>query len=81
MFVMGLGEELWKRFLPRYLQQLGAPVVAIGTFGTAMDFPDGVYQYPGGWLQNHRRILDKTVNTNLDASRAQPNHHPRRRGT
>ena len=50
MFVMGLGEELWKRFLPRYLQQLGAPVVAIGTFGTAMDFLDGVYQYPGGWV-------------------------------
>jgi MFS family permease len=50
MFVMGLGEELWKRFLPRYLQQLGAPVIAIGAFGTAMDFLDGVYQYPGGWV-------------------------------
>ena len=50
MFVMGLGEELWKRFLPRYMQQLGAPVIAIGAFGTSMDFLDGVYQYPGGWV-------------------------------
>ena len=50
MFLMGLGEELWKRFLPKYLEVLGAPVVAIGLFGTARDFLDGVYQYPGGWV-------------------------------
>ena len=50
MFLMGLGEELWKRFLPKYLEALGAPVVAIGLFGTARDFLDGIYQYPGGWV-------------------------------
>jgi MFS family permease len=50
MFLMALGEELWKRFLPKYLEALGAPVVAIGLFGTARDFLDGVYQYPGGWF-------------------------------
>ena len=50
MFLMALGEELWKRFLPKYLEALGAPVVAIGLFGTARDFIDGVYQYPGGWF-------------------------------
>ena len=50
MFLMGLGEELWKRFLPKYMQSLGAPVLAIGSYGTAMDFLDGVYQYPGGWV-------------------------------
>src|SRR5688572_20979297 len=50
MFLMALGEELWKRFLPKYLEGLGAPVVAIGVFGTARDFLDGVYQYPGGWF-------------------------------
>src|SRR5678810_1208414 len=47
---MGLGEQLWRRFLPKYLQALGAPIEAIGLFGTAEDFLDGVYQYPGGWL-------------------------------
>jgi MFS family permease len=50
MFWMGLAENLWHRFLPKYLQQLGAPVVAIGLFGTAEDVLDGLYQYPGGWV-------------------------------
>src|SRR5207237_761846 len=45
-----LGENLWRRFLPKYLQSLGAPITAIGLFGTAEDFLDGVYQYPGGWI-------------------------------
>ncbi|MFL5612507.1 MAG: MFS transporter [Gemmatimonadaceae bacterium] len=35
---------------PKYLQSLGAPITAIGLFGTAEDFLDGVYQYPGGWI-------------------------------
>ena len=48
--LMSLGENLWKRFLPKYLETLGAPIAAIGLFGTAGDFLDGVYQYPGGWL-------------------------------
>src|SRR6476661_4553777 len=50
MFLMGLGENLWRRFLPKYLEALGAPITAIGAFGTAEDFLDGVYQYPGGWI-------------------------------
>jgi MFS family permease len=50
VFLLGFGEELWKRFLPKYLEYLGAPPVAIGLFGTSEDFFDAVYQYPGGWL-------------------------------
>jgi MFS family permease len=50
MFLMGLGEELWKRFVPKYLAVLGAPVVAIGLYGTIKDFLDGAFQYPGGWV-------------------------------
>ena len=60
MFLMGLGEELWKRFVPKYLEALGAPVVAIGLYGSVRDFLDGVYQYPGGWIADHfgrRRAL------------------------
>jgi hypothetical protein len=26
MFLLGLGQELWKRFIPKYLEALGAPV-------------------------------------------------------
>jgi MFS family permease len=60
MFLLGCGEHLWRRFLPKYLESLGAPVTAIGLFGTAEDFLDGVYQYPGGWIADRygrRRAL------------------------
>jgi len=50
VFLLGLGEELWTKFLPKYLEALGASAVVIGMFGTARDFIDAVYQYPGGWL-------------------------------
>src|SRR5512134_1689984 len=50
VFLLGLGEELWKKFLPKYLEALGATAPIIGLFGTAENFFDAVYQYPGGWL-------------------------------
>ena len=49
-FLLGLGEELWKKFLPKYMETLGAGPGVIGVFGTIKDFLDAVYQYPGGWL-------------------------------
>ncbi|MGH7588161.1 MAG: MFS transporter [Gemmatimonadota bacterium] len=48
--ILGLGEELWKKFLPKYLEALGAGPVAIGIFGSAEDLGDALYQYPGGAL-------------------------------
>ncbi len=59
--LMTFGEELWKRFLPKYLEALGAPVTAIGAYGTLRDTLDGLYQYPGGWIADHlgrRRALE-----------------------
>jgi len=53
VFLVGLGEELWKKFLPKYLESLGASVAVVGLFGTAEDFLDALYQYPGGWLADH----------------------------
>lgn len=50
VFLLGFGEELWKKFLPKYLEALGASTPIIGLFGTAQDFFDAVYQYPGGWI-------------------------------
>src|SRR2546428_9382261 len=50
VFLLGLGEELWKKFLPKYLEALGATTPIIGLFGTAEDFFDAIYQYPGGWI-------------------------------
>jgi MFS family permease len=53
MLLLSLGENLWRKFLPKYLQALGAPIRAVGLFGSVEDFLDGVYQYPGGWLGDH----------------------------
>lgn len=50
VFLIGLGEELWKKYLPKYLEALGASAPIIGLFGTAENFFDAIYQYPGGWL-------------------------------
>jgi MFS family permease len=50
MFLMALGENLWRRFIPKYLESLGAPIVAIGAYGSTEDLLDGLYQYPGGWV-------------------------------
>src|SRR5262245_56836168 len=44
------GEELWKKFLPRYLVSLGAGAVAVGMFGTTRYFFFAIYQYLGGWM-------------------------------
>jgi MFS family permease len=60
MFLLALGEQLWKRFLPKYLEALGAPITAIGLFGTCENVVDGLYQYPGGWIADRygrRRAL------------------------
>lgn len=60
IFLLGFGEELWKKFLPKYLEALGASTPIIGLFGTAEDFFDAIYQYPGGWIADRfgrRRAL------------------------
>ncbi len=48
--VIGMGEELWTRFVPKYLELLGATSWVIAVYGTLKDFLDAVYQYPGGWI-------------------------------
>jgi MFS family permease len=48
VFLLGFGEELWKRFVPKYLEALGAGAVAVGLYGAAEDLFDAVYQFPGG---------------------------------
>jgi MFS family permease len=49
IFGLGLGEELWQSYLPKYLAALGASGVAVGLFSSLKDLLDGLYQYPGGW--------------------------------
>jgi MFS family permease len=48
--VLGMGEELWTRFVPKYLELLGAGAWAVAFYGTLRDLLDALYPYPGGWL-------------------------------
>ncbi|HKD11485.1 MAG TPA: MFS transporter [Thermoanaerobaculia bacterium] len=60
IFVFGLGQELWSRYLPEYLRTLGASALAVGAFGTLEDLLDAAYAYPGGFLSDRlgsRRAL------------------------
>jgi MFS family permease len=45
---MGFAEELWMRFLPKFLESLGAAVWAIGLFDAIKTWIGAVYAYPGG---------------------------------
>src|SRR5438045_5671946 len=50
LLVIGAGEELWMRFVPKYLQALGATVFIIGLFDALRTLLGAVYAYPGGVL-------------------------------
>src|SRR6266850_8608334 len=50
IFAIGAGEELWMRFIPKYLQALGATVLIIGTFDAIRTLLGAIYAYPGGLL-------------------------------
>ena len=59
--VLGMGEELWVRFLPKYLELLGASAFAVAAYGTLRELLDALYPYPGGWLADRigrRRALE-----------------------
>jgi MFS family permease len=58
--LLGLGEELWLSFVPKYLEALGAGVFVWAAYRTLKDVLDAVYQYPGGILTDRlgrRRAL------------------------
>src|SRR5436189_5850810 len=50
IFVIGAGEELWMRFVPKYLQSLGAMVFVIGLYDALRTLLGAIYAYPGGVL-------------------------------
>ncbi|MBI3110471.1 MAG: MFS transporter [Ignavibacteriales bacterium] len=52
LFGLGLGEELWMAYLPLYLSALGASGFVVGLAFSFRDFLDGIYQYPGGWIND-----------------------------
>jgi MFS family permease len=62
IFVIGAGEELWMRFVPKYLQAVGATVFVIGLYDALRTLLGAVYAYPGGvladrWGHRHAFII------------------------
>src|SRR5256884_7499130 len=60
IFVIGAGEELWMRFVPKFLQALGAGVFVIGLYDALRTLLGAVYAYPGGVIVDfwgHRRAF------------------------
>jgi MFS family permease len=50
VLVIGTGEELWMRFVPKYLETLGASVFVIGLYDALRTLIGAIYAYPGGLL-------------------------------
>jgi len=48
--LLNLGESLWRQFLPKYLEALGAGVAVIAFFATFERVLSAMYKYPGGFL-------------------------------
>ena len=46
--VIGAGEELWMRFVPKYLQALGAAPFVIGLYDAIKTLLGAIYAWPGG---------------------------------
>jgi MFS family permease len=60
IFVIGAGEELWMRFVPKYLQAVGATIFVIGLYDALRTLLGAIYAYPGGLLVDlwgHRRAF------------------------
>lgn len=60
LVLLGLGEELWSSFVPKYLEALGAGVFVWTGYRALKDLLDAIYQYPGGVLADRlgrRRAL------------------------
>jgi MFS family permease len=58
--LIGAGEETWMRFVPKYLELLGAGAVVIGLYDALKTLLGAIYAYPGGLVVDrwgHRRAL------------------------
>jgi MFS family permease len=52
IMVIGSGEEMWMRFLPKYLEVLGASTFLIAAFDAIKTLLGAVYAFPGGYVSD-----------------------------
>jgi len=50
--LVGLGERLGERFVPKYLEVLGSGIFIIGLYGAMDNLLSALYAVPGGWLSD-----------------------------
>src|SRR5882724_5685526 len=50
LLLVGAGEEMWMRFLPKYMEALGASAFLIASFDAIKTLLGAVYAYPGGYI-------------------------------
>ncbi len=51
--LMYTGEKLWERFIPKYLDGLGASILIIGAFGFLQNFLGAMWALPGGYISDY----------------------------
>ncbi|MBI2266139.1 MAG: MFS transporter [Armatimonadetes bacterium] len=60
VILVGMGQYMGERFLPKYLMELGAGVMIVGVLGAMNNLLGAVYALPGGYLSDrigHKRAL------------------------
>jgi len=50
VLILTMGNQIWLRYTPKYLEHLGASVFIIGLYGFIERLVGAVYQYPGGTI-------------------------------
>ncbi|RLE72944.1 MAG: MFS transporter [Thermoprotei archaeon] len=50
VLVLTMGNQVWIRYIPKYLEYLGAGALIIGLYGFIERLVGAIYQYPGGAL-------------------------------
>ena len=53
LVLAGTGEQVWLKFIPKYLLVLGATEWIIGSYDGLQTLLGAIYAYPGGWLTDH----------------------------
>ena len=43
---------MWTKYVPKYLEHLGASTLIIGLYGSMKVVVKALYQYPGGWVSD-----------------------------
>ena len=52
VLILTLGGQMWAKYVPKYLEYLGASTLIIGLYGSIKAVVTALYQYPGGWVSD-----------------------------